>query len=173
LNKIKNRGEKNMKKMIALMIVGMFVLVGCGTVVMGEPDDPVGSNRAPGAPIIMEGQSRMEGKDYQCFFYAVDPDGDEVYYDLNWEKIDNKNVATCGPDDPVYPWLGPFNSGEEVNELRECCESGDYELTIRVKDEFGKTTVTVSYTKALQLPFARILARYPGFVYFLTKIFKF
>ena len=68
MNKIKNRGEKNMKKMIALMIVGMFVLVGCGTVVMGEPDDPVGSNRAPGAPIIMEGQSRMEGKDYQCFF---------------------------------------------------------------------------------------------------------
>ena len=167
-----------MKKMIALMVIGMFVLVGCGTVAMGEPDDPVTPNQPPKAPVILEDKSGMEKEEYQCFFYAVDPDGDDIYYDLSWKKIDNK--AVCGPDDPVYPWLGPFSSGEEVNELRECCAgSGDYELTIRVKDEFDNegpsTTITVSYTKArvLQFPvFARILARYPGFVYFLTKIFK-
>ena len=138
-----------MKKMIALVIIGMFVVVGCGTVVMGEPDDPVESNRAPGAPIIMVDKSGMERQEY--------PDGDDVYYDISWEKIDNKAVATCGPDDPVYPWLGPFSSGEEVNVIRECTESGDYELTIRVKDEFGKegpsTKVSVSYTKAEAMQF--------------------
>ena len=169
-----------MKRIITLMVIGMFVVVGCGAVVMGEPDDPVESNRAPGAPIVMKDKSNLEKQEYRCFFYAIDPDGDDVYYDLSWEKVDNKAVATCGPDDPVYPWLGPFSSGEEVNEVRSCDESGDYELTIRVKDEFDNegpsTTVSVSYTKAevLQNPFfAQVLARFPWFVYFLTKIFKF
>lgn len=168
-----------MKRIITLMVIGMFVTVGCGAVVMGEPDDPVVPNQAPGAPIVMKDRSNLEKQEYQCFFYAIDPDGDDVYYDLSWEKVDNKALSGSGPDDPVVPWLGPFSSGEEVNEARNCEESGDYELTIRVKDEFDNegpsTTVTVSYTKAkvLQFPiFNQILARFPWFAYFLTKIFK-
>ena len=172
-----------MKRMIALMVIGMFVIIGFGTVAMGEQDDdvPVMPNQAPNAPIIIRDKSSMEKQEYRCFFYAIDPDGDEVYYYLNWKKVDNNGVTACRPDDddPAVPWLGPFNSGEELNKFFDCWESGDYELTIHVKDEFDNegpsTTVTVSYTKAkvMQHPMlARILAKYPGFVYILTKIFK-
>jgi len=144
-----------MKRMKAIIVIGMFVMVGCGTVAMGEPDDPVTPNQAPNAPIIIADKSSMEKQEYRCFFYAIDPDGDEVYYDLTWKKVDNNDVIACGPDVPVFPWLGPFNSGEEVNKIFDCCETGDYELTICVKDEFDNegpsTTVTVSYTKAKEI----------------------
>ena len=168
-----------MKKMIALLIIGMFVVVGCGTVAIGRPDDPIQTNRAPKAPEILEDKSNLQRQEYLCFFYAIDPDGDDVYYDISWKKIDDEALSTCRPDDPI-DWLGPFNSGEEVNIIRECTKSGDYELKIRAKDVNGDvgpfTTVSVSYTKAkmLQLPvFDQILARYPGIEYILTKIFKF
>ena len=169
-----------MKKIMALMAIGMFMLVGLGTAAMGSPDDPVLPNRPPNAPVVMEDKSGMEREEYRCFFYAVDPDGDQVYYHLSWEKIGDASVGVCAPDTPNVPWRGPFDSEEEVNEMHECCESGDYELTIRVKDEFDNegpsTTVTVSYTKArvMQYPFlAKLLAKYPGFVCLLTKILKF
>jgi hypothetical protein len=168
-----------MKRMIALMIVGMFVIVGCGTAVMSEPDDPERPNRAPGAPIVIEDKSHVVKKEYQCYFYSVDPDGDDVYYELIWKKIDNE-YATNEPDDPERPWLGPFTSGAEVNEVRNCDETGDYQLTIRAKDSYDNigpsTTVTVSYTKSkfLQLPlFDFISARFPGIAYILTLIFNF
>ena len=167
-----------MKKILALLIVGMFVVVGCGTVAFGRPDDPVDENRSPKAPKIIADKSGLQRQEYHCFFYAIDPDGDDIYYDVSWKKIDDEALSTCRPDDPI-DWLGPFNSGEEINVVRECTKSGDYELRIRAKDVNGNvgpfTTVSVSYKRAkvLQLPdFDQILARYPGIVYMLSKIFK-
>jgi hypothetical protein len=167
---------EKMKRIISLMVIGMFVIVGLGAVAMGEPDDPVVPNQAPSAPILMEDKSSLEKETYTCVFYSTDPDGDKVFYDIKWEKV----LESYGePDDPVVPWLGPFESGEEVTDCHTCHESGDYTMTIRAKDEFDNigpsTTITVSYTKekVFQLPvFARLLAKFPGFVYILTKIFK-
>ena len=79
-----------MKKIIALIAIGMFMLVGLGTAAMGEPDTPVVANQPPEAPVIMQDKSRMEKQEYQCFFYAIDPDGDNVYYDISWKKIVDK-----------------------------------------------------------------------------------
>lgn len=168
-----------MKRMLALMIVGMFVVVGFGTAVMSEPDDPERPNQAPGAPIILEDKSNVEKQEYICFFYAIDPEGDNVYYELIWRKVDNE-YAINEPDDPNRPWLGPFTSGQEVNDAHNCDDTGDYELTIRAKDSYGNigpsTTVSVSYTKAkfLQMPFfALLLERFPGIANLLTRIFNF
>ena len=168
-----------MKRMIALMIVGMFVIVGCGTVAMGEPDDPIVPNRAPGAPIILEDLSAWEKETYKCTFYSIDPDGDQVFYDIKWEKVDDKGVSSSEPDDPIVPWLGPFDSGEELTDSHTFCESGKYCITVRAKDEHDRvgpsTTMTVEYTKTkvLQLPvFAHLLARFPGFANILIKIFR-
>ena len=170
-----------MKRMIALMIVGMFLIVGCGTFAMGRPDVPDKlANRPPGAPTIMEDKSAWEQEIYKCTFYSVDPDGDKVFYAIKWEKVDDKVVSSFEPDDPAVPWRGPFTSGEEVIDTHACCESGDYSMTVFAKDDHGNvgpsTTVTVTYKKAkmLQLPvFAHLLARFPGLVYILTKVFKF
>jgi len=168
-----------MKRMIALMIVGMFVIVGCGTFAMGRPELVKVANQPPTAPVIIEDKSAWEQEVYKCTFYSTDPDGDKVYYAIKWEKIDDKVVSCSEPDDPAVPWRGPFTSGEEVINNHKCSESGDYSITIRAKDDHGNvgqsTTVTVTYKKAkmLQLPvFAHLLARFPGLVYILTKVFK-
>ena len=169
-----------MKKIIAIMAIGMFVIVGCGTFAMGRPDDPVKpANQPPTAPVIMEDKNAWEKETYKCTFYSVDPDGDEVFYAIKWEKIDDKVVLCSEPDDPAVPWQGPFASGEEVIDTHKFCESGDYTITVRAKDIHGNigpsTTETVTYKKAkmLQFPvFAHLLARFPGLVNILTKIFK-
>jgi hypothetical protein len=163
-------------KITALMVIGMFMLVGLGTVAMAEPDDPVTPNKAPKAPIIIEDESNWNKETYTCAFYSTDPDGDKVYYHIKWEK----GLELYGePDDPVIPWLGPFESEEVVTDCHSCLESGDYTITIRVKDEFDNigpsTTITVRYTKekVFQLPFiAKLTARFPGFASILTEIFK-
>lgn len=168
-----------MERIIALMAIGMFVLVGFGTVAMAEPDDPVTPNQAPHAPVIIIDKSTWEKQEYRFCFYATDPDGDAVYFDVSFNKVGDENLVTCEPDDPVTPWLGPFDSGEEIDESRNCHEQGKYELTIRAKDTYDNigpsTTITVTYTKAkiLQLPIInRILERFPGIVYIIAKLFK-
>ena len=168
-----------MKKIIAIVAIGMFMLVGLGNAVMGEPEDPVVPNGAPGAPIINEDKSGLEKETYKCSFYSIDPDGDKVYYAVHWKKIDSEVSTLCEPDDPSVPWLGPFDSGEEIDDTRKCKESGEYELSIYAKDIYGHigptTTKIVNYKKAkvLELPvFARILQRFPGLVHILMKILK-
>ena len=137
-------------KIIALMAIGMFMLVGLGTVAIAEPDDPVTPNKAPEAPIIIEEKTGLEKQEYSCFFYSIDPEDDDVYYEISWKKVDDKFV--CSPDDPLVPWLGPFRSGEEVNIIRNCDETGQYEFKVCAKDEYGNiglsTTISVKYTKA-------------------------
>lgn len=168
-----------MKRLITLMVIGMFVIVGFGTIAMGEPDDPVIPNRAPEAPVILKDKSSIQKQEYRFCFYAIDPDGDEVYYDISWNKMEESPIVPCEPDDPVTPWLGPFASGEEIDETRKCLESGDYELTIRAKDKYDNigpsTTIIVTYTKAKVLQFPvinRLLARFPGIISLITKIFR-
>jgi len=167
-----------MKRIIALMIVGMFIIVGCGTVAMCEPDDPVMPNQAPGAPIILEDLSAWEKEIYKCTFYSIDPDGDQVFYDIKWEKIDDK-VVSLRPDDPEVFWRGPFDSGEEFTDSHSFCKSGKYCITVRAKDEHDNvgpsTTMTVTYTKAKLfqlLVFDHLLERFPGFANILIKIFR-
>ncbi|UCB59370.1 MAG: hypothetical protein JSV67_03505 [Thermoplasmatales archaeon] len=168
-----------MERIITLMIIGMFVLVGFATVAMAEPDDPVTPNQAPKAPVILVDKSTWEKQEYKFCFYAVDPDGDDIYFDISFTKAGDENLIACEPDDPVTPWYGPFESGEEIDESRMCHEEGKYELTIRAKDSYGNigpsTTITVTYTKAkiIQLPIInRILERFPGLLFIVTKIFK-
>jgi len=141
-----------MNKIKAIIMVGMFVVVGCGSIVMAEDDDPVFPNRPPKAPVLIEEQSQMEKDCYTYVFYAVDPDGDQVYYDIAWNRIGEPKIITCSPDDPVVPWLGPFESGEELEKLCTFHKSGEYELTIRAKDTHDNigpsTTITVTYKSA-------------------------
>ena len=171
------KGEKNMKKIIAIIMVGMFVVVGCGSIVMAEDDDPVFSNRPPKAPVLIEEQSQMEKDCYTYVFYAEDPDGDQVYYDIAWNRIGEPKIITCSPDDPVVPWLGPFESGEELEKLCTFDKSGEYELTIRAKDTHDNigpsTTITVTYKSMIsKLPILfRLMEKYPEIFKILAKIF--
>jgi hypothetical protein len=139
------------------MIVGMLIMVFSAVVTLGDDDDPVKSNRAPNAPVILKDISGWQKETYRCTFYAVDPDGDQVYYDIDWEKIGDKDIDTCGPDDPLEPWFGPFESGDHVSEDHCCYKEGKYTITIRAKDIYDNigpsSTITVTYSKVKHIQF--------------------
>lgn len=146
-----------MRKILTLLSIGMLVMVGFATIALGEDDESNKSNRAPSAPIIIQEKSDMEEETYRCTFYSTDPDGDQVYYDITWEKIDS-HIVLCDDDDAVTPWLGPFNSGEEVTKDHSFTEKGTYKVTLRAKDVYNNigpsTEITVTYKKVkmFQLP---------------------
>jgi hypothetical protein len=166
-----------MWKTTAIIVVGMFVIVGCGSAVMGEDDDLVGSNRPPNAPVLIEEKSNWDKECYTYAFYTEDPDGDNVYYDITWKKIGGSKMITCSPDDPVVPWLGPFESGEELEKTHTFDKFGKYELTIRAKDIYDSigpaTTITVTYKSSIsQLPIlSKLMEKYPEIFKILEKIF--
>ncbi len=147
-----------MRKILTILCIGMLAMVGLGTVALGDDDDAKTANRAPSAPTIIQEKSDLQGDTYRCTFYSTDPDGDQVYYDITWEKIDN-HVLLCDDDDPVTPWIGPFISGDEVRRDHAFTEKGTYKVTLRAKDIFDhispSTEYTVTYKKAklFELPF--------------------
>ena len=165
-----------MKKTIAILMVGMFVIVGCGSAVMGDDDDPTGTNRPPNAPVFVEEKSDWTKESYTYVFYAEDPDGDQVYYDIAWEKVSDTEIVSS-PDDPVVPWLGPFESLEEVEKTYTFDKVGEYELTIRAKDSHDSigqsTTITITYKKSMaQFPLLfKFMEKYPEIFKILSKIF--
>jgi hypothetical protein len=165
-----------MKKTIAIIMVGLFVLVGCGSAVIGEDDDPVGTNRPPNAPVLIQEKSDWEKESYTYVFYTEDPDGDEVYYDVAWKVVGETTIVSCSPDDPVVPWLGPFASFEEVEQTHGFSKIGKYELTIRVKDSHDSvgpvTTISITYKSSLsQFPLlSKLMDKYPGILNILAKI---
>jgi hypothetical protein len=86
-------------------------------------------------------------------------------------------MISCGPDDPVVPWLGPFVSGEEVEQTQGFNKIGKYELTIRAKDTHDSigpaTTITLTYKSSLSqfLLLSKLMDKYPGIFNILAKIF--
>ena len=171
------RCRKNMKKTTAIIMVGMFVLVGCGSAVIGEDDDPIGTNRAPNAPVLIEEKSDWEKESYTFVFYSEDPDGDEVFYDIEWKTVGETTIVSCGPDDPVELWDGPYASGEEVEQTHGFYQIGKYELTIRAKDSHDSvgpaTTISLTYKSSLsQFPLlSKLMDKYPGILNILAKLF--
>jgi hypothetical protein len=165
-----------MKKTLAIIMVGMFVIVGCGSAVMGDDDDPTGTNRPPKAPVLVEEKSDWETESYTYVFYSEDPDGDQVYYDIAWEKVSDSEIVSS-PDDPVVPWLGPFESGEELEKTHNFDKFGEYELTIRAKDSHDSigpsTTIPITYKKSMsQLPLLfKLMEKYPEILKIISKIF--
>lgn len=178
--KRRKKGEKNMNKIKAIIMVGMFVVVGYGSIVMadhGDPVDPVVSNRPPKSPVLIEERSQMEKDCYKYAFYAEDPDGDKVYYNIAWNRIGEPKIINCSPGDPVVAWQGPFESGEELEKLYTFDKSGEYELTIQAKDTHDcigpSTTITVTHKSRISnLPILfRLMEKYPEIFKILAKIF--
>jgi hypothetical protein len=56
---------------------------------------------------------------------AVDPDGDQVFYKWDWG------------DGTMSKWLGPFDSGQEVEASHTWDYEGDYEVKVKAKDIHG------------------------------------
>jgi len=60
------------------------------------------SNQAPNTPDITGQTNGNAGTEYEYTFVTTDPDGDDVYYYVDWG------------DDTFEEWIGPYASGEEA-----------------------------------------------------------
>lgn len=101
---------KNMR----LIIATLAELAGAGL-----PSQP------PEQPLLTGPDSGIVNE--PCSFNAVttDPDGDDLYYLFDWG------------DGYDSGWLGPFTSGDSVNESYAWNAPGSYEITVVAKDDYG------------------------------------
>ena len=91
----------------------------------------------PNNPII-KGPTRVApGVEYEYTFTTTDPNGDDVYYYINWGGYFN-----------VGEWIGPYSSGEQIVLTHTWKNKGIYTIKAKAKDIFdlesdwGYLTVT-------------------------------
>jgi len=77
------------------------------------------------------------GVEYEYTFTTTDPNGDDVYYYINWGGYFN-----------VGEWIGPYSSGEQIVLTHTWKNKGIYTIKAKAKDIFdlesdwGYLTVT-------------------------------
>jgi len=82
----------------------------------GYPSNP------PAAPTITGPTFGLVNKEYTYTVVATDPDGDDVYYYIDWG--DNSNSG----------WIGPYNSGTQVPASHTWNSPGTYVIRAKAKD---------------------------------------
>ena len=89
---------------------------------LAELAEQYGNSNPPNAPIITGPTSGRSWEEYEFTFNTTDPDGDDVYYFVDWG------------DDTNSGWKGPYESGEEVTITNKWTSEGLYEITARARD---------------------------------------
>jgi len=97
------------------------------------------------------------GEEYEYTFTAVDPEGDDIWYYVEWG------------DDSSSGWLGPYSSGEAIALSHIWEEQDTYTIRCRAKDtlggvsEWGTLEVTMPINQPAQFPFIQwLLERFPN-----------
>ncbi|UCF12910.1 MAG: PKD domain-containing protein [Thermoplasmatales archaeon] len=83
---------------------------------------PTHGNQPPDAPMITGPTEGKAGVEYEYTFNATDPDGEDVYYYIDWG------------DDNYSGWFGPYFSGENVSVNHTWDEMGTYDINAKAKD---------------------------------------
>jgi len=115
------------------------------------------SNTPPDKPSISGPRMGKKGTIYNYTFTAVDPDGDSVYYYVDWG------------DDSVSTWIGPYGSGTEITISHVWNEKGFYMIRAKAKDNFGGESewsrfiirMPVEYKGAPYMWLNQLLERFP------------
>jgi len=117
---------------------------------------PSGSNIPPNKPNIPSGQIRGKvGVEYIYTSNTTDPDEDDVYYLFNWG------------DGTDTGWLGPYNSGDDVEVSHAWTNKGIYDVKVKAKDIHGAESswsdplsVTMPKFQGLLIQFFDIIEHY-------------
>jgi len=82
------------------------------------------------------------GEEYSYEIFSVDPDGDDVYYYIDWG------------DDTSDEWIGPYDSEEIVNINHIWSAVGNYTIAMKAKDTQGEESgwVYLKVTMPLNQP---------------------
>ena len=82
-------------------------------------------NHPPEPPVIDGPTNGKPGRDYNFTFITTDPDGDNVYYYIEWG--DGTNTG----------YIGLYGSGELINKNHTWTIKGTYIIKCKAKDEYG------------------------------------
>lgn len=124
------------------------------TSIQRNPIAPI-ENQTPEIPIVNGTTHGTIGITYNYTFVTTDPDGDDVYYWINWE-----------PGCPAVYWMGPYPSGQVVNLSHTFSQKGTYKISCQAKDIYNATsepgflTVTMSRSKPVTRTFINNLQNY-------------
>lgn len=80
----------------------------------------------PSMPIIGGETTVRLGQVYEYTFYTTDPNGDDVYYYIDWGQYYS-----------VGQWYGPYESGEEVLLCHNWSSAGNPVIKAKAKDTYG------------------------------------
>jgi hypothetical protein len=126
----------------------------------------MGINRNPDIPTIDGPASGAAGEEHEYIFEAIDTDGDDVSYCIDWG---DNSIEVC---------IGPFPSGTEQTSSHIWDEEGTYIIRAKTKDIHGAESdwatfeVSMPKNKALniQLILNRFFQRFPLFEKILNQI---
>ena len=124
-----------MKKVIILGICMMLVITAItATAALNNP---------PSTPTIEGASSGTTGTEYEYRFCSSDPDGDDVYYCIDWG------------DGAGEICVGPFPSGTCITEKHTWTSDGTYQIKAKAQDsnqaESEYATLSVSMPKGKQV----------------------
>ena len=86
---------------------------------------PESNNQQPLAPTITGPSSGKPGTSYTINFKTTDPNGDGIYYYVDWG------------DGNFEDWDGPFTSGQESSASHTWSSIGVYTVKVKARDEYG------------------------------------
>ncbi len=119
------------------------------------------NNNPPNKPSKPFGQKNGKiGQNYSYTINTTDPDGDQVYYNWSWG------------DNTYSGWIGPYDSGEKINESHIWTMKGNYEIKVKARDIYGyksewsdPLSITMPKSKAGGIPLflQRFFQRFPFF----------
>jgi hypothetical protein len=82
-------------------------------------------NAAPETPSINGPSEGKLGQNLEYQISTIDADGDDIFYQIDWG------------DDTISDWLGPFESGEIINENHIWRKQGSFIIKVKAKDIDG------------------------------------
>ena len=105
-------------------------------------------NHPPKTPTVRGRQSGTNGTAYRYTFSATDPDGDDVYFYLNW--------GDTYWDGGAVGWIGPYKSGQKITLEKTWAEKGNYTVRVKAKDRCDAksdwSTLTVTMPLSYNIP---------------------
>ena len=108
-------------------------------------------NNPPDIPNMAGPSSGKAGEEHRYTISAIDSDGDDVYYFIDWG------------DGEVEEWIGPYDSDEEITLPHSWDEKDDYTIKVKAKDVYDAESswatleVSMPKSKAVGMLFLRFL----------------
>jgi PKD domain/Thrombospondin type 3 repeat len=105
-------------------------------------------NNPPNQPTIIGPSSGKTWVEYNYTFKTTDPDEDQIYYFIYWG------------DNSTELYLGPYNSGYEINEKHSWVTEGRFTIRVKARDTKNAESIYVSLPVLIS---KNIFILHPGF----------